>query len=207
MTAYPNPSDFGVATGTEAQPSVMRPNVTEHYWGYEVRPNQQVINAAVILRGACALFAVASFCAALGVWMLPAMAFAMSATAGKVAVSALLLCVGGLLTKMTMRGTRVRVQVDTANGELREVVDGPFGSVFVLAHYGLDAVEAVEIVSSADEPSFGQIQLTVANVGTVPVGDGSVLTLQPLRDRLVCDCGIKQGDRARVAIWGGPIAA
>lgn len=204
MTAYPNPTDF-VAHFDGAQTKLRAdPNVVEHYWGYEVTPNQRVVDMAVIMRGACALFGVASGFAAFGIWFVPAMMLVTSTLAAKVAVTALFLCVAGLLAKLTARGTRVRVQIDTANGELREVVDGPFGSVFVLAQYGFDVVEAVEIATSPIDTTFGQIHLTVTGVGigVIPVGDGPVVKLQQLCDRLRCEgrgacgrCGLGRSHR------------
>ncbi len=67
-------------------------------------------------------------------------------------MSLILVAVAVWAARVAARGTQIRVQVDTANGELREVVDGAFGTVETLARYGIDAVEAVDIVSSRSEP-------------------------------------------------------
>jgi len=135
------------------------------------------------------------------------MVFAGSAALSKLALSGALLVLGVFLARIAARGTRVRVQVDTANGELREVIDGAFGAVHTIANYGIDSVRLVNVVSSTKEPSFGQVQLTIEGRGVIPVGDGAVLTLRSLRDRLAHDCGVSDDDAARVAIWTGPLAA
>ncbi|MCF2872222.1 hypothetical protein L0664_14195 [Octadecabacter sp. G9-8] len=207
MTAQPDHTDFSTRTAAGPETVVMRPKVVEHYWGYEVASNEHVISAAVLMRAMCGLLTVATFGAAIGVWLVPAMAFVGSAFVSKLVVSVMLLAVMVVLARIAARGTQVRVQVDMTTGELREVVDGPFGSVITLANYGIDAVQSVDIVSSRTEPSFGQIHVQISGLGPIPVGDGAILTLHPLRDRLAQDCGVDQGDSARVAVWGGPLAA
>ena len=95
----------------------LRPKVTEHYWGYETRLNEQVLSLAVCLRAASGLVTIASFIAAIGIWLLPAAAFSGAAVATKVAVSASLICLAFMAARLASRGTQVRVQLDTAKGE------------------------------------------------------------------------------------------
>jgi hypothetical protein len=66
MTAYPDPIDFADLT-TESfparsnqDPMSMRPNVTEHFLGYEVRPNEQIVDIAVLLRATSRFLTVAT---------------------------------------------------------------------------------------------------------------------------------------------------
>ncbi len=208
MTAYPNPTDFADRATESNQVGIsMRPNVTEHFWGYEVRPNEQVINIAVLLRAACGFLTVATLGAAVGVWFLPTMAFVAQAFAAKITVSLVLICVSIVLARVAAQGTCVRVQIDTAAGELREVVDGPFGTDIVLAHYGFDAINAVDVVASRSSASFGQVQISVNGIGPVPAGDGSLLLIAALRTRLASDCGLETARPRREVIWGGPFAA
>ena len=172
-----------------------------------MRANEQVIGIAVLMRAMSGLFAGATFVAALGVWLVPAMAFVATAFTAKMTISVLLMCVAFMLARVAARGTRVRIQVDTAVGELREVVDGSFGAGGVLAQYGLDAVEAVEIISSQVNRSFGQIQIRIKGIGPVPAGDGALSALTPLRNRIAQDCGLEESGPVRAAVWSGPLAA
>lgn len=204
MTALPDHTDFATHTSASTGTVVMRPKVVEHFWGYEVASNEHVINVAVLMRAASGLLTVGTLIASVGVWFVPAMAIAGASIAAKFAASVLLLALAFVLARIAARGTQVRVQIDTSNGELREVVDGPFGSVMTLANYGIDAVK---VMPSRNEPSFGQVQVYIKSFGAIPVGDGALMTLHPLRDRLAGDCGVEQGDVPRDAVWAGPLAA
>lgn len=208
MTAFPNtPHTIRASAFEISHEVIMRPNVREHYWGYEVRSNQHVLTIAQLMRATFGLIAVATGVAALGVWFIPEMAFVGEATTTKALSFILLVALSLFMAKLAARGTRVRVQIDTAKGELREVVDSAFGGSVVLARYGLDAVEAVEVVASQADPSFGQVQLTMNGLGTIAVGDGAVTMLGPLCDRLRGDCNTEPTEAAQPAIWSGPLAA
>ncbi len=209
MTALTDPKQFtsneqGALSRTG---HLRRPNVVEHHWGYAISPNEHVIDLAVFLRSAAGLLMVSCFIAALGIWLVPAAAFIGEVLIVKAMASILLTCSGALLMSFVARGTRVRVQVNTANGEILEVVDGLFGKEVVLACHGMDAVERVDVVESSMDPAFGQIQVVIKDVGPIASGDGAVLVLNGLRDRLALDCGLDQGASARRAIWCGPLAA
>lgn len=207
MTALPNPTDFSGPAYRLPITQVLHPNVTEHFWGYEVRPNEKVISSMVILRGICGLLMVALAAASVGIWMLPASMYLPEPFGMKVAATVVLLCLALLCGRIAAQGSDVRMQIDTAGGELREVVDGPFGRVVTLTAFGLDAVKGVEIVQSAVEPSLGQIQLTLKDGSVLPVGDGALTALRPLRTRLANDCGAPVTSTVQPAVWSGPITA
>ncbi|SMX32207.1 hypothetical protein [Octadecabacter ascidiaceicola] len=208
MTAQPNISDFAnTAAPASKQPVFMRANVTEHFWGFEVRPNEQIFDLAVLTRAVAGFFAGAGFIASLGFWLLPSMAFVATAFTSKLTVSVLLMVVASLLARFAARGTQVRVQFDTSAGELREVVDGAFGSTLILATYGLDAVEAVEVVESTENRGFGQVHICMRGTHTIASGDGAVSALATLRNRIANECGLETSGQAREAVWGGPLAA
>ncbi|AKS46504.1 hypothetical protein SAMN05444287_1620 [Octadecabacter temperatus] len=208
MTAQPQISEFtNPRTSTLKQPVFMRANVTEHFWGFEVRPNEHVFDVAVLMRAMTGFFAGTAFIAALGVWLLPSMAFATAAFSSKLIVSGLLMFATVMLARVAARGTQVRVQFDTSTGELREVVDGAFGGRLVLATHGLDAVEAVQVVESRENRGFGQVQIRVKGAGAISAGDGAVSALAVLRDRIASDCGLEASGPVREAVWGGPLVA
>jgi hypothetical protein len=96
----------------------MRPNVTEHFWGYEVRPNEQLVNISVLLRAICEFLTVATLIAAvcLCLWLLPATVFGAQALVTKMSVSLFLICASLVLARVIARETGVRVQIETAAG-------------------------------------------------------------------------------------------
>lgn len=192
MTACPNPIDFAaLSTGSNQASISVRPNVTEHFWGYEVRPNGRIVDVAVLLRAVCGPLTIATLIAAVGIWLLPATAFFALTFAAKMTVSPLLGVGAFVLARLAARGTCVRIQIDTASGELREVVDGPFRNDIVLAHYGFDAIEAVDVVKSRSSASFGRVQISIDGIGPVAAGDGSLQLIAALRSRLASDCGLE----------------
>lgn len=206
MTALPDQSDFvSKAPFAQGSPVFMRPNVRDHFWGYEISRSVHVIDLAGLARGAAILFTISAFTAAWLVWLVPAMAFAGDALIAKALASFVLICLGVVLIRIASRSTRVRVQIDTSVGEVREVVRGMFGTTIVLSRYGLDTVEDVSVATSRTDPTFGQVHLSMKHGETIPVGDGVVMALRPLRDRIAGDCGFEVRESPRVAIWGGPV--
>ncbi|MBU2993717.1 hypothetical protein Q4555_12235 [Octadecabacter sp. 1_MG-2023] len=207
MTATPDPCHFVEAAVSPQLKPYGRPQVSEVYWGYETKMNEQVIDLSVLARGVVSIFAVAAFIAAVAVWIMPAMSFTGSAFLAKLFISLGALVVGAFCGRHAFRGTRVRVQIDTNVGELRQVIKGATGGEITLSRHGLDTVKSVDVVSSRGDSSFGQVQITLTSRMVLAVADGAVATLYPLRDRLAHDCGIIQGGTARPAVWTGPLAA
>lgn len=205
MTALPDPMEF--VSSAPVTDGATRPNVVDTFWGYEVSPTEHVINIPSLVRGLAGFLAVSATFATLLVWLVPAMSFTGDDVSSKLAASALFGCIAILTAYYAAHGTRVRVQIDTANGELREVVDGPFGQVKVLSLYGFDTVTSVDVVASAVQPVRGQIQIQMKRGGQIALGDGAVLALGPLRARIASDCGLDLGASTREAVWTGPRAA
>lgn len=208
MTAFPNPAKpFPTQAFETTSDGIMRPKVTEYFWGYEVQSNEHVLTVATLLWAFCCLLVVAAGLGVFGVWLLPEMIFAGGAFVSKSILSAALTALALLALRGALRGTRVRIQIDTANGELREVVSNAMGKDEILARLGLDAVEGVEVVSSKSDLGYGQIQISVAGKGPLPAGDGAVSTLGPLVERISRDCATASGEPVGPAIWSGPLAA
>jgi hypothetical protein len=128
MSTHPDPIDFANLNTESYQarsnqdPMSMRPNVTEHFWGYEVRPNEQLVNISVLLRAICGFLTVATLiaavclCLCLCLWLLPATVFGAQALVTKMSVSLFLICASLVLARVVARETGVRVQIDTAAG-------------------------------------------------------------------------------------------
>ncbi len=212
MTAQPHPALFNNTFPNQHQADLLvRPNVNEHFWGYEITPNEQLIGIAVLLRGLCGFLMVTLFAAAVGIWLVPAVSFIGDAEVAKSLATLAFLGLSFVFARMAARGSRVRVQIDTSAGEFREVVDGPTGKDIVLAKYGFDAVEDIHVVGPRGKGSIGQVQVTFKASGKVAhriaVGDGGLLLLGPLRSRLASDCGLDCTGPTRRAVWNGPLAA
>lgn len=209
MTAFPDPAGpFETFTSAESMPAHMtRPNVKQEFWGYEVAPAEEVFDLSVLMRGVALMGFLGALVAAIAIWMVPAMSFSGDPLATKALISLVALVFALSVSRVALRSTRIRLQVDTANGELREVVAGVFRGDTVIASYGIDTVQGVKIVTRQDDTSLGQIQIAVAGVGRIPAGDGSILMLERLKARLQKDLGCHDASTRREAVWTGPIAA
>lgn len=206
MTISPDRNDFVSTHPVSTTPAGFgRPKVSEYYWGYEVAMTEHVVDLSVLARGVAALLIFPFLMAAFGVWLVPATALIGGPVLAKAAASLALLASGAILAKFASRGTRVRVQVDTSTGELREVVSGPFGAIVTLSHYGVDTVRTVQVVASNIEPRIGQVQITLSDGVTFAAGDGAVAALVALRDRLACDCGLERDFRPAVPEQFSPL--
>ena len=122
-------------------------------------------------------------------------------------------CVAVVDLRVVDYGTRGRarasvwVQIDTAAGEVREVIDGMFQSYIMLVNCGFDAIDAVDVVAARSGASFGQVQISIKGIGPVPVGDGLPLLTAALCSRLASDFGLKNAHPLREVTWGWPLAA
>jgi hypothetical protein len=76
----------------------------------------------------------------------------------------------------------------------------------VLAHYGFDAIDAVDVIAARSSASFGQVQISIKGIGPVPAGDGSPLLIAALRSRLASDFGLENAHPVREAVWGEPLS-
>ncbi len=100
------------------------------------------------------------------------------------------------------RGTKLEVQIDTAQGEVREIVRNRAGRPSLLGSYGFDAIGGVFIdrINGQDRLPMGHAVLVLRYLNTaqtMPVAAGREDDLAPLRDRLGRDLMVKT--RARRA--------
>lgn len=205
MTALPSPKDFSTTMGTSAaNGEPMHPDIYSRFWGYEVRMRCTGRASARLARIASVLSAVVASTIGLGLGLWAIEMLGTDRFWPLLAMAAAFLAVGFFAGHLFVRFRDIRVQVDTTAGELREVTPARFVKETVLARYGMDAVKAVEVVASQSDPAFGQVHVAIAGYGIVPVGDGAVSALRPLRDRLAVDCGLEHGS-VRDAEWNGPL--
>lgn len=203
MTAFPD-HDHLVATAQADgfDGHVGRPAVTETFWGYEIAPGEVVIDAGVLGRIVLLVVSLGAAIAAPAIWLMPAMAFVGHAVLGKAALSAGFAALAMLGVMSTALGGRVRLQVDTGKGELREIVRNIFGQDMVLASYGFDAVEGIDLRQGQGR---AQIVLRVAGAGEIPAGDGHAVMLGGLRHRLETDLGLDRRDGPVIPDFAGPL--
>ena len=204
MTAYPDPTHLTAYSAQRMNQGLpLHPDVREEFWGYTLRMTERSVSAATVVRAMSGLGFVVFLSATISVWMLKSAGLAGS---GSGLLPAVLVTLGWISWSVFRRATPVRVQIDTYAGELREVIDLPFGGVEVLACHGFDAVLDVCVVASTLKDGFGQIRVSFADSETVPVAAGAISALRPLRDRLAQDMGV-EAEQRREAVWSGPLAA
>jgi len=166
-----------------------QPQVEQQFWGYEIGPAESERGALALARGVFILLALACGLAAAGIWLIPAAADGL-APLPRLVLSAML---GGAAAALHARaeGHRaVRLQVDTARGELREVTGPGIGRAPVLGVYGFDAVSGVVLHCAG---ARGQLQVRLACGDVLPAGTGDPADLEPLRARLAADLRLPGG--------------
>ena len=95
----------------------------------------------------------------------------------------LLIAVGVIAMWFASRGTAIQLEVDTMNGEVREVVRNRTGAQTVLSRYGFDCVGSVFIQRPNSMPA--SLVLRYRNTArTMPVASGAEADLARLRDRM-----------------------
>jgi len=201
MTAFPDHD--AVADAGRFRGFATAPQVRETFWGYEITPNEQVIDIAVIGRIALLLLGVGCAVAALAAWIIPAHHLSGDVFLTRLSLSAIFVGLAVLIVTQVSPGARVRLQVDTRSGELREVMFSLTGEETVLATYGFDAVR--EVISHVGDDEKGQLLLVIDGVGAVPAGDGDPQLLSDLKARLRDDLGVGAMRPARPRVFGGPL--
>jgi len=181
MVSFTEPQQAFV--GSRAVHGAVRPDqpqVEQQFWGYEIGPAESERGALALARGVFILLALAcGLAAADGLAPLP-----------RLVLSAML---GGAAAALHARaeGHRaVRLQVDTARGELREVTGPGIGRAPVLGVYGFDAVSGVVLHCAG---ARGQLQVRLACGDVLPAGTGDPADLEPLRARLAADLRLPGG--------------
>ncbi|WP_143515502.1 hypothetical protein [Pseudooctadecabacter jejudonensis] len=181
------------------------PSLEERFWGYEIKMTQSEMTSALIVRG-LASFGAAVFGLTTAVMFVSAL-IGLGAAAPEIRIFTLMILAALTLICATVadRTRRVRVQIDTRNGEVRQVTRGRFGPETILTRHSMDTVSSVEIVASDFDRSFGQIHMRIKGYGPIVAADGCVTTLTSLRDRIAADCGVRQG-RVLDPVWSGPLS-
>lgn len=171
MTIHHSPDGFENPSPAAHDPfAPTGPRITEHYWGLEIAPAEDIVTMAEAFRWGALLMTVGILIGSVGVWLMPAAVFAGDPTMSKVIASILLVAISGMLLPFGVRGTRVTLRINTKLGEIHEVAQGLFGTERVLSRYGMDTVAAVQVRPSHEDPDCGQIQLFVRKRCACPSG-------------------------------------
>ncbi len=186
MTAIPDAEGFVHFTGKTADDTRMSTiKVDETYWGYVIR-SEAPDPVYVVLGQAIAWLLGAGFAvAALGLWVMPSMAFGGGVLPMKLAVSTVLGCIAALLLWFASRGGRTELQVDTSLGEFREVVRNRAGRPSLVGRYGFDAIGSVFLDRAVGRQGEACLVMRYRNTTqVVSVAHGEIGMLESLRDRL-----------------------
>lgn len=163
--------------------------VETSHWGYSVRcgmpaPRLLLFVQALIWLAGCALITFA-----LALWVLPSEITAGSAVGLKAVLTGILLATAAYCLWHSSRGVVPELQIDTSRGEVREIVRNRAGRPSVIGRYGFDAIGGVFIdrgrAFGAAGAEMSTLVLSYRNTAeTLPVAQGSLADLAPLRDRL-----------------------
>ena len=167
--------------------------VIDTYWGYIVEKSDGPRTVVALLQLAAMLVGCSLLAVALGLMLLP------EALAGGVDMTlragASVICGGAAayLLWFASRGTQSEVQIDTLQGEVREVVRNRAGRPSLVGRYGVDSIGGVFLDRTAGRGDVATLVLRYRNTAQIlPVATGLPQTLEPLRDRIGRDLMIQR---------------
>lgn len=186
MTAMPDTYDFDrFNSKSDAGIPISAIKIDETYWGYVIWSEEPDPTLVVLGQAVAWLLGAGFAVAALGLWVMPSMAFGGAVLSMKLAASTLLGCTAALLLWFASRGGRTELQVDTSLGEVREIVRNRAGRPSLVGRYGFDAIGSVFLDRSVGKPGEASLVMRYRNTTQiVSVVHGTIGVLETLRDRL-----------------------
>jgi hypothetical protein len=176
VSAAPGPKDFAVE---------------DTYWGYIVRARSAPPMGMMIGQAVAWIMGIGLAMAGAGVWVLPATSAASEVLPLRFGVSIIFFAFAAILMWFASRGTEPELQIDTALGEVREVVRNRAGRPSLIGRYGFDAIGNVFVERGA--AGRGLLVMRYKNSAHVmPVAEGSEMALIRLRDRMGRDMMLRQ---------------
>jgi hypothetical protein len=167
-------------------------DLADTYWGYVVRPQQGVGLGVMLAQGAAWCVGIAFVIAGAGLWVLPATAETGALLPLRFAVSVVFFALAAMCLWYASRGTQIELQIDTALGEVREVVRNKAGKPTLVGRHGFDSFGAVHLdrQPGAARPVPGHALLVLrfrSGPEGLVVAEGPESRLVGLRDRLARD--------------------
>ena len=199
MTAFPNIDGFsatprGVETAVEHNCFV----VEDTYWGYVVRCTEAEPIWVRIAQGAAWFAGICFAIAAVGLWAVPMTQFEAEILPMKLGATFVLSGIAVYLLWYASRGTHSELQVDTSQGEVREIVRNQAGRPTLLGRHGFDAIGGVLIDRSTLRQGRACLVLRYGNTAQfMPVAWGFEAELKALRDRMGHDLMIRPANPLR----------
>lgn len=211
MTAVPDVDQFRASVGAFAASSTnpLPYVVEETYWGYIVRNNEKASVGVLMMQGTSWFLGISFFVASVGIWLTPSALIVDDLIGFRIGLTAILAAIGTFLLWFSSRGTMAEVQVDTARGEVREIVRNRAGKPSLLGRYGFDAIGGVHLERAGIQPGqrsdlpLGYAELvlryrnTAQKLHVVAAPEG---LLVPLRDRMGHDLMVRPKQSLRVPL-------
>ncbi|MGZ9812505.1 hypothetical protein ACXN5S_18745 [Pseudoroseicyclus sp. H15] len=194
MTTFPQPnlrsSRRAPAAGRQRQATY---RIEEAYWGYVLRQISPLSKLKKLLQMGATLCGIFGLAMTAGLWLVPLQEDSVALVAFRLVASLVLAGIGSSLLWFGSRGTDAELQVDIAQGELREVIRNRAGLPTLTARYAFRDIGGVFLARRAGG-CRGQAKLVLRLGNTaqvIIVAAGPEETLLPLRDRLGCDLMVR----------------
>lgn len=210
MTAVPDVDLFRTSAGAVAASSAPLPyEVEETYWGYIVRSNDKGSTGVVLMQGTSWFLGVGFLVAALGMWLAPGAVMADDLVGFRIGLTAIMAAIGAFLLWFSSRGSLAEVQIDTARGEVREMVRNRAGKPSLLGRYGFDAIGGVHLeragiqAGQRSDLQAGHAELVLRYRNTAQklhVVSAPESLLVPLRDRMGHDLMVRPKQSLRLPL-------
>lgn len=192
MTAIPSIDTFATARTGRMAEDVPSFAVDETHWGYVVRHTEAEPVQVQIAQGIAWFAGIGFAVATLGLWLTPMTVMQGDVLSMKLGATFVLAGIAAYLLWYASRGIGSELQIDTALGEVREVVRNQAGRPSLIGRYGFDAIGGVHIdrtVLHHGEPCLVLRQGNSPQV--IPVAWGPEPQLTALRDRMGRDLMIR----------------
>ncbi len=182
---YISTDKFSASSTSTAAQKPARFNVQETHWGYVVASTDkprfalQVTQLAAMLSGGT--FAAAS----LSLLLLPDFLSDGATFPLRAGAAVIFAALAAYLLWYSSRGSQVEYQIDTNQGQVREIVRNRAGRPSLMGVYGFDCIGGVYIERSNQSSGNAALCLRYRNTSqVVPVAFGYAPDLEALKDRL-----------------------
>jgi hypothetical protein len=182
MTAH---ADITAADATSFVPAL---DIRDTHWGFVVTENAPDLSREAMAETGMKLGAALLFLAAAAQWLLPGSMFSGDVLVMKLALTAALSGVAGVLFVFADRGFVAELQVDAALREIRLCARTLRGAIRVQNRIPMREIEEVFVRPDAEEPGQTELCFRVDGVAEpVRIAAGTAGDLAPVLERLTRD--------------------